>query len=146
MSGLLAALGIAVTLAQPAQPAAHLRVMEPSILEHSAHQGQLIVPIRSQAPRSGLLTAAYVSFIGLEALDVHSTLSVIRHGGREANPVLRGAVHNPATFIAIKAAGGATAIWASEKLRRKHPRGAVVLMVALNSVLATVVAHNYSLR
>jgi hypothetical protein len=56
---------------------------------------------------------------------------------------MRGVVGHPASLIAVKAAAGATTIWMTEKMREKHPRGAVVLMVVLNSVLATVVAHNY---
>ncbi|HSL20658.1 MAG TPA: DUF5658 family protein [Vicinamibacterales bacterium] len=153
MPGLLAACTAAVALAQPVQ-LAQPHVTEPSILARSANQdlGQLIVPVPSSGrvasspARSKLLTASYVSFIALEALDAHSTLRVLANGGREANPVLRGVVGQPAAFIAVKAAGGATAIWATEKLRRKHPRGAFVLMVVLNSALATVVAHNYSLQ
>jgi hypothetical protein len=96
--------------------------------------------------RSITLTSLYASFATLQALDVHSTLSVLSAGGREANPAMRGVAGHPGSLIAVKAASGAAVIWLSEKVRKKHPRGAVALMAVLNSVMATVVAHNYSMR
>lgn len=103
------------------------------------------VPVPAEPPdrRGGTLTGLYVSLAALQALDVHSTMSVLSEGGVEANPAMRGFTRHAASFIAVKAAATATTIWVTEKLRKKHPKGAVVLMVALNSVMAAVVANNY---
>jgi hypothetical protein len=100
-----------------------------------------------QAHRPAALTPLYVSFAALQGLDVYSTSRALSSGvGREANPAMRGIVGNPAGLIAVKAATAATAIWAAEKMWKRHPRAAIVFMTALNSAMAAVVAHNYSLR
>jgi hypothetical protein len=91
-----------------------------------------------------VLIPLYASFASLEALDVVSTLHALNAGAREGNPLLAGAAGSPAALAAIKGATGASLIWATEHLRRDHPVAAVVVMVAANSALAAVVAHNYS--
>ena len=53
-------------------------------------------------------------------------------------------VDHPAGFLALKAGATAGMIWASERMWKKHRVGAVVFMVAANSAMAVVVAHNYS--
>jgi hypothetical protein len=73
-------------------------------------------------------------------------LSGLSAGLGEANPAMRGVSDNPASLIAVKAAVAVTTIWASEKMRKRHPRGAVALMVVLNSAMAAVVARNYALQ
>jgi hypothetical protein len=86
----------------------------------------------------------YVSFAGLNALDVDSTYRVLSGGGREANPLVGGVVGSPAAMIALKAGTTAAAIAASERLRRRHPKAAAILMTAFNSAMAAIVAHNYA--
>jgi hypothetical protein len=95
-------------------------------------------------PRPALLMPMYVSFAGLNALDVHSTYRVLGNGGREANPVVGGVVGSPAAMIALKAGTTAAAIMASERLRQRHPKAAAILMTAFNSAMAAIVAHNYA--
>lgn len=94
-------------------------------------------------PRSKTLTAMYVAFGALQLADVHSTTRALSRGAVEANPAMRTVAGSPAALIAVKAAGGATTILVSEKLRKKRPVAALVLMASLNSFLAAVVAHNY---
>ena len=53
-------------------------------------------------------------------------------------------VGHPAAFVALKAASTAGMIWVGEKIWRKNRVGAVAFMVATNSALALVVAHNYA--
>jgi hypothetical protein len=98
------------------------------------------------ARRSPALTGLYVSFAGLEALDVHSTLRAIENGGVESNPAIGGVASNSASLIAVKAATGGAVIWMAEKIRKQHPTVAMALMAGLNSAMAIVVAHNYSIR
>lgn len=101
--------------------------------------------LRPPAPsRPAPLIPLYISYAALQGLDVHSTYRVLNDGGREANPALAGIVHAPAALVALKAASVAGSIAACERLRRKHPAAAVLLMVGLNAAYATVVAHNYS--
>jgi hypothetical protein len=92
------------------------------------------------------LAPLYVSFAVLQALDVHSTTRAVNQGGVEANPLLRGVAQQPAALIAVKAGGAASTIWLSQKLARRSRTGAFVLMTAVNSAYAMVVAHNYRAR
>ena len=94
------------------------------------------------APR-GVLMPLYVSFAALQALDAHSTLRAIDAGASERNPFLTGIVNQPAAFIALKGGVAASTIFVADKLRHRSRTAAIVTMVALNSVYATVVAHNY---
>ena len=92
--------------------------------------------------RPALLLPLYGSFVTLQALDVMTTMRALNQGGHEANPLMAGAVGSPAAFVALKAASTVSTVIASEKLRRDHPVAAVLLMVGVNSLMATVVAHN----
>jgi len=96
------------------------------------------------APRPVLLTTLYGTFIGLQALDVDSTMRAVRNGaGQEANPALR-RIGSPALF-AMKAGTTASIILACERLRKEHhPLAAVVLMIGANSTYAMIAAHNYA--
>jgi hypothetical protein len=97
-------------------------------------------------PRPVVLTALYSSFVGLQALDVHSTMSAVRSGaGQEMNPALQRLAGSPAAMFAVKAGATASIIMASERLRKNHrPLAAVVLMIGANAAYAMVAAHNYT--
>jgi len=132
----LAACALVVQLVQ-SPPPAHVAV--PTLRA-------VTVPTVQAHRRPAALTSLYVSFAALQGLDVHSTTRALSSGaGREANPAMRRIVGNPAGLIAVKAATAGTTIWMTEKMRRKHPRAAIVFMAAINSTMAVIVAHNYSL-
>jgi ABC-type uncharacterized transport system permease subunit len=76
-------------------------------------------------------------------LDAASTMSALDRGAVEANPLMKGIASTPATLIAVKAAAAASTIFLVERIARKNRWGAVVTMIALNSVYAMVVSHNY---
>ena len=95
------------------------------------------------APESRPLVPLYVSFVALQALDVHSTTRALGAGGAEANPLMRGVAHQPAALMAVKAGGAASTIWLTHKLAKRSKTGAFVLMAAVNSAYAMVVTHNY---
>ncbi len=94
---------------------------------------------RSRRP----LVPLYISLGALQALDVHSTTRAIQAGGVEANPLMRGIARQPAALIAVKAGGVASTIWLTHKLARRNRTGAFILMAAVNSAYAVVVANNY---
>ncbi len=85
----------------------------------------------------------YASTAALQILDVRSTLQVIKLGGSEGNPMLRGLAAHPAMFMGVKAAIAAASIYSAHKLAKHSKLGAIATMVAVNSVYAMVVAHNY---
>jgi hypothetical protein len=99
----------------------------------------------SQAPhdRPAALAPMYISFTALQVLDIHSTLRAPDFGAREANPLVGVLLASPPVFVASKAAVTAGLIYVSERLRRRHPRAAVLMMIGLNSAYAAVITHNY---
>ena len=106
--------------------------------------GAPLKPVR--APKRPLvLPALYAASAGLQAFDVYSTMSVLKLGGVEQNPLMKGIVRNPAAFVAVKASITAASVTAAEKLwRENHRLGAIGLMVASNAMMGFVVAHNAS--
>jgi hypothetical protein len=90
--------------------------------------------------RPAMLPVLYSSYGVLAAMDIVTTKKAINNGAYEANPLAKGG--NLASTIAIKAGTGAATFFAAEKLWKKNRVGAVVLMVAANSLSAVVVAHN----
>ena len=93
--------------------------------------------------RPAPLVPLYFTFVGLQALDVHSTFSALESGAREANPMVRSALGNPAGLFLLKAGTAAGVVLLTEKLWRRNRTAAVVTMIALNSAYATIAAHNY---
>jgi hypothetical protein len=91
--------------------------------------------------RPSLLVPLYASQAVLNGLDVHSTMTALRAGNVEGNPVMRGLT--PKQMLGMKAASSASTILITEKLWRRHRAAAVGLMVASNVSLAVIAARNY---
>jgi hypothetical protein len=91
------------------------------------------------------LTPLCIVYSGLQTLDVHSTLRALDAGAREGNPIFAPMLPGSSgLLIATKAATSAGMFLLTDRLRRQHPRTAVWTMIVLDSVYATVVAHNYA--
>ena len=91
------------------------------------------------------LRSMYVSLGVLQAYDVYSTTTAIRHGAVERNPLRQKTVGNRALFIGLKVAMTAGPVYEAEKLWRNHHRiGAIALMAASNGIMMGVAAHNAS--
>jgi hypothetical protein len=93
--------------------------------------------------RPGPLVPLYVSFCALQVLDTHSTWRAVDRGAVEANPMLRGVVGNQTGLVALKAAGTAGLIYASEKMWKRNRTASIIFMVTANSAMAWVVQNNY---
>jgi hypothetical protein len=103
----------------------------PAATEQSSHRRpQALIPL-------------YASFATLQALDLHSTHYALGRGAVEANPLMNTFAGNQVGLMAIKAAGTAGVIFASERMWTKNKTAAVVFMIAANSAMAWVVQHNY---
>ncbi len=101
----------------------------------------------SAARRPPALVPMYVSLAALNALDFATTSRALSSGaGQESNPLMKPIVGNRAAFLAVKAGSAVGTIWMTERLRKRHPRAAVVLMAATNGLLTAVVAHNMRVR
>ena len=118
----------------------------------SAVSPALTAPPVIQAPRrapqnerSLILPSLYVSLSALQAYDVYTTLTGVRKGAVEANPMMQGVVGTPAAFIALKAGVTGASIYMAERLWKEKKRTqAVLLMVASNGLMAYVAHHNAS--
>jgi hypothetical protein len=98
------------------------------------------------APKRPLvLPALYGTSVALQAFDVYSTMSALKAGAVEQNPLMKGVVRNPAAFVAVKASVTVASVAAAEKLwRGNHRVGAIGLMIASNAMMGFVAAHNAS--
>jgi hypothetical protein len=93
--------------------------------------------------RPAALPALYVGYAALQVYDVYSTLTALKSGGAEGNPLLTGIAGNPPALIGVKAGMTGASIFVAERLWRSHHRTqAVAFMVASNGVMAIVAAHN----
>ena len=84
-----------------------------------------------------------VSFGALQALDAHSTMKALKGGARETNPAMGAIASNRTALLAVKAGTAAATAYFAERLSRKNPKRAIVLMAVLNSAYVAIVAHNY---
>ena len=100
-------------------------------------------PISVPPKRPSGLVPLFASYVVLQALDVHSTLTVLDAGGVEQNMFMNPFVGKPAAFIAFKAGLTAATLLAADRLSRHNRAASYVLMAALNSAYVAVVAHNY---
>jgi Domain of unknown function (DUF5658) len=96
----------------------------------------------NEAHRPAVLPMLYVSLAGLQAYDAYSTTMGLSLGARELNPLMRGVAGNTTALWTVKTASTAASIWAAERLWRRNRTAAVLAMVAVNSVMATVAARN----
>jgi len=92
---------------------------------------------------TSLRRSLYVSFAALQVMDAVSTRTALNNGAREANPAMAGLARNSAALFAVKAGTAAATTWFAERLARKHPRGATIMMAVLNTAYVAIVAHNY---
>jgi hypothetical protein len=128
MPKLTFATSVTAPAAMPVAPEAQI-ISRPSF-DYGSHTFKTLLPF-------------YASTAALQILDVRSTLQVIKLGGSEGNPMLRGLAAHPAMFVGVKAAIAAVSIYSAQRLAKHSKVAAIATMVALNSVYGMVVAHNY---
>jgi ABC-type uncharacterized transport system permease subunit len=97
------------------------------------------------AHRPAVFVPLYVSFAALQVLDITSTRHALAGGGVEGNPTMGGIVGSPVAMTALKVGATAGIVLLSEKVRKRNPVAAVVMMVTLNSAYAMVVSRNYAI-
>jgi hypothetical protein len=98
-----------------------------------------VAPLRI-APAQHALEA---SFVGLQTLDVVSTLRSLNAGYNEANPLMRGVSAHPIAFAAVKAGAAATTILLTRRVARQNRVAALATMAAINAGYAFVVVRNF---
>jgi hypothetical protein len=93
--------------------------------------------------RPAALVPLYITFAALQAVDVHSTMSAVGNGGREANPIVGSALSSPAKMVALKTGAAAGVVLLTERIWPRNRAAAVITMIALNSAYLTIAAQNY---
>ena len=112
-------------------------------LEESAWPVPL-APVRSSSSlrRPAALPVMYGAFAALQVADVYSTTRGIAAGRTELNPAVRPFTGSTGAMLAVKAASSAASLYFAEKAWKKKPKAAVILMGAINGVLAAAVVTN----
>jgi hypothetical protein len=142
-------LACSLSLSAPAlaaDPEGEPGTLDPNDATPVASSGWVLVPSElTPPPRPRVLPALYVSFAALEVFDGYSTRTALSRGGKEANPLMRGAAAHPGIFWSVKAGAAVSCIYLSEWLWRRHRRlQAVAVMVVSNGIMAAVVTRNGS--
>lgn len=99
-----------------------------------------------KAPHRPLvLPGLYAGSAFLQGYDAYSTLTALKSGASEMNPLMKGVTKSPAVFIALKAGLTAASIMSAERMwKDNHRVTAVVMMAVSNGMMAAVAAHNSS--
>jgi uncharacterized protein DUF5658 len=118
----------------------------PSADEGAPATAPVAAPRTAPSQRPPALVPLYVSFAALQGLDIHSTLRAAAFGGREANPIVGGMLGSPAAFVAAKVGMTAGIYLVSERLWKRNKAASIATMIALDSVYAGIVAHNYAVE
>ena len=137
----VSAYGADETTSSAAAPTTSLEQVTPSV----GNADWSLPPVEIGAGRRpSVLPVLYVSLAALQGFDAYSTTAALARGAQEANPMMRGVAGNSAAFWAVKAASTAGSIWAAERLWKTNRVGAIVTMVVVNGVAASVAARNAS--
>jgi hypothetical protein len=105
---------------------------------------QLEPALRPARQRPTALPPLYASLIGLEGVDAYTTSVGVSHGAQEQNAVLGAFGPSGIGGIGLKAASVVSMVYVSERLWKRHPVGAVLLMTAMNCAMAAVAVNNFS--
>ena len=129
-------------VATPSITAAAATAVTPVALETVATTAPAAQTNWSLARRPALLPVLYVGSAVLQAYDAYSTLSALKAGAVEANPLMKGAVTSPVALVGIKAGVSAASIIAAERMWHHNRLGAIAMMAISNGMMAIVAAHN----
>lgn len=84
------------------------------------------------------------SLVGIQALDVHSTVTGIASGGvRETNFAMKPFATSTPWLLALKGVSTWIALKSADTLARRNRRAAFWLLAASNVAMSAIVVHNY---
>ena len=99
--------------------------------------------VEGRLHRPGALPAMYAASVALQGYDAYSTLTALKAGAVEANPMMKTITKSPAAFIALKAGTAALSIMAAENMWKSgHKAAAIGVMIASNVAMSYVAANN----
>lgn len=85
-------------------------------------------------------TILYGSYGALQGLDMYSTVVARNRGAREVNPLMDGGYAQAGMFKALMGAGTFAGV---KVLEKKNKKAAIVTLVVMNAVTATVAVNNF---
>jgi hypothetical protein len=86
-----------------------------------------------------------VTYIGLQALDLHSTYKVLDAGGYETNPFMSKIIENKPLAIGVKVLSTGIFLGSCRVIRKDKPKIAFALLLAGNIGYGILVNHNFKL-
>jgi hypothetical protein len=92
------------------------------------------------APSARSLRTLQVSFVSLQAADLHSTFRALDSGAAEMNPVM---AQHWGAVLGLKAGASLAVVLATHKLAKKHPKAVRLTLAALDGAYAAIIVHNY---
>ena len=93
-----------------------------------------------------LQKSLFATYAMLQVLDVVSTTHAINSGnGVEANPMVGDLASHPVAFAATKGAMTASTLFLMHRVGKKHPKAAVITMIAFNIGYSYVVSRNFQI-
>ena len=97
-----------------------------------------------KAPRRPmLLPSLYAGSVIFQGYDAYSTLTALKTGATEANPLMKSITQSPAAFLALKAGMTIASIMSAERMwKDDHRVVAVVMMAVSNGMMVMVARHN----
>jgi uncharacterized protein DUF5658 len=91
-----------------------------------------------------VLASLQAGLVATQLLDAHSTFRALDAGAVEGNPMMGGLVKNRAAFLGVKAAIGASLVYATHRIGQHNKVTAIALAAAVNSAYAMIASHNYN--
>jgi hypothetical protein len=113
----------------------------------SAPRPQVPITSTQAAPaptRGRVLPILYVNYAALQAYDGYTTISGVKRGAREANPMMSSLAGRPAAVWAVKGGVTAASIFLAERLWTENRRGRAITTMIISSALMGAVAANNS--
>jgi hypothetical protein len=128
--------------AQLDRPAPDVLVLTPPA-EGPVDVGPPVSPPRLDRTRG--LRALEGTFIGLQALDIASTIRAANRGLGEANPLMRGVSGHLPLMVGVKSGSTAATVWLVSRVAKRNRVAGMVTMAAIDASYAAIVARNLSL-
>ena len=102
-----------------------------------------VVPMHPvEKEKKGLPPAWWAGLIGANGADAATTYGVLKQGGREHNPLVRGLAQHPAAFALTKLGIGAGTAFGLDKMHKNHPKAAKIAAAISTAIPAIAALHN----
>jgi hypothetical protein len=133
------AFALCIALLASSVPAAAQDTVAPNLAPPSPAVAAAWATENASRKETRTAKALLVSYVALQTADMASTIAARRAGATEANPFMNTGFGAALTTKSLTSLGAMAAVKA---MRQKNPKAAILVMVALNSMTAMVVANN----